>query len=93
MNLFRRKAASSHQNTSSQTAETIKKLRDQLETLEKREHHISTKISLQFQDAKKKSAAKDKRGAIFALKRKKMYENEIEKLQVCLHSNYPILNH
>ena len=43
--------------------------------------------------AKKKAAAKDKRGAIFALKRKKMYENEIEKLQVCLHSEYLILIH
>lgn len=63
------------------TAETIRKLREQLESLEKRELHIVKKIALQLQEAKQKSAAKDKRGAIFALKRKKMYEAEVEKLQ------------
>lgn len=31
-------------------------------------------------DAKAKSSAKDKRGALFALKRKKMYEGEVNKL-------------
>jgi charged multivesicular body protein 4 len=58
------------------------KLREQLETLEKREAHIEKKIEMQIIEAKRKSAAKDKRGAIFCLKRKKMYESEIEKLQV-----------
>ncbi|TYZ57279.1 hypothetical protein PybrP1_007543, partial [[Pythium] brassicae (nom. inval.)] len=63
------------------TADTIRKIREQLETLEKRELHIEKKIGLQLEEAKKKSAGKDKRGAIFALKRKKMFEAEIEKLQ------------
>ncbi|ETN14800.1 hypothetical protein PPTG_22013 [Phytophthora nicotianae INRA-310] len=47
------------------------------ETLDKKWMYIA----LQLQEAKQKSAAKDKRGAIFALKRKKMYEAEVEKLQ------------
>lgn len=81
MNLFGRKAAAPKKANPAATADTIRKLREQLESLEKRELHIEKKIALQLEDAKKKSAAKDKRGAIFALKRKKMYEAEIEKLQ------------
>lgn len=57
------------------------KLRQQLETLEKREAHIEKKIEQQMAEAKRKSAAKDKKGAIFCLKRKKMYEAEVQKLQ------------
>ncbi len=45
-----------------------------------RENHIQKKIKAQLLDAKAKSAAKDKRGALFALKRKKMYEGEVNKL-------------
>ncbi|CAH0477524.1 unnamed protein product [Peronospora belbahrii] len=82
MNLFGRKTSSSAARTGPvATADTIRKLREQLESLEKRELHIVKKIALQLQEAKQKSAAKDKRGAIFALKRKKMFEAEVEKLQ------------
>lgn len=81
MNLFGRKSAPPVRATPQATAETIRKIRDQLDTLEKRELHIEKKIVMQLEEAKKKSASKDKRGAIFALKRKKMYEAEIEKLQ------------
>ncbi|KAG6614960.1 snf7-domain-containing protein [Phytophthora cinnamomi] len=81
MNLFGRKSAAPARTGPVATAETIRKLREQLESLEKRELHIVKKIALQLQEAKQKSAAKDKRGAIFALKRKKMYEAEVEKLQ------------
>lgn len=81
MNLFGRKAAPPVRATPQATADTIRKIREQLETLEKRELHIEKKIGMQLEEAKKKSAGKDKRGAIFALKRKKMYEAEIEKLQ------------
>lgn len=45
-----------------------------------RENHIQKKIKAQLLDAKAKSQAKDKRGALFALKRKKMYEGEVNKL-------------
>lgn len=82
MNLFGRKAAAPKAKANpADTADTIRKLREQLEALEKRELHIDKKIAAQLADAKAKSAAKDKRGAIFALKRKKMYEAEVEKLQ------------
>ncbi|KAF1333108.1 Snf7-domain-containing protein, partial [Globisporangium splendens] len=81
MNLFGRKSAPPVKATPQATADTIRKIREQLDTLEKRELHIEKKIVMQLEEAKKKSAGKDKRGAIFALKRKKMYEAEIEKLQ------------
>ena len=84
MNLFGRKSAPPPKLGPVATADTIRKLREQLDTLEKRELHIEKKIQLQLEEAKKKSAHKDKRGAIFALKRKKMFEAEIEKLQVCV---------
>uniref|UniRef100_A0AAV1TM97 Uncharacterized protein n=1 Tax=Peronospora matthiolae TaxID=2874970 RepID=A0AAV1TM97_9STRA len=82
MRLFGRKSAAAPPRPGPvATADTIRKLREQLESLEKRELHIVKKISLQLHEAKQKSAAKDKRGAIFALKRKKMLEAEVEKLQ------------
>lgn len=49
-------------------------------TRKHRENHIQKKIKAQLLDAKAKSSAKDKRGALFALKRKKMYEGEVNKL-------------
>ena len=87
--------------------EAIRKLRESLETLEKREIHISKRVELTLAEAKQKAAKKDKRGetatspsramphpvrshppppnhvtgALFALKRKKLYEEEISKLQ------------
>jgi charged multivesicular body protein 4 len=50
-------------------------------TLCYRESHIDKKITAQLVEAKKKSAAKDKKGALFCLKRKKMFEAEINKIQ------------
>lgn len=61
--------------------DTIKMLRDNLLVLEKREEHIQKKIEMALTEAKMKSAKKDKNGALFALKRKKMYEAEVSKLQ------------
>ena len=78
MNFFGfRKATPPAKPNPASTAETIRNLRDQVETLEKRQLHLETKIALMLEDAKKKSAANDKRGALYALKRKKMYENEM----------------
>ena len=51
-----------------------------METLEKRQIHLDKKIEQQLQEAKAKMAKKDKRGALYCLKRKKMYEAEIEKI-------------
>lgn len=61
--------------------DTIKMLRDNLIVLEKREEHIQKKIEMALTEAKMKSGKKDKNGALFALKRKKMYEAEVSKLQ------------
>jgi len=79
MNLFGKKKPASA--PAPVPVDTIKLLRDNLSVLEKREEHISKKIEGALQEAKLRSAKKDKNGALFALKRKKMYENEIGKLQ------------
>jgi hypothetical protein len=50
-------------------------------TLEKRQTFIERKIELQIADAKEKARNKDKRGALMALKRKKMLTAELEQLQ------------
>jgi charged multivesicular body protein 4 len=80
MNLFgKKKQATAPQAPS--PMETIKVLRDNLVVLEKREEHIQKKIEQALGEAKLKSQKKDKNGALFALKRKKMYESEVAKLQ------------
>lgn len=61
--------------------DTIAKLRESLAILEKREEHITKKIEASLSEARMKSQKKDKNGALFALKRKKMYEAEVTKLQ------------
>ncbi|GMH53612.1 hypothetical protein TrRE_jg9834 [Triparma retinervis] len=60
--------------------DTIQTLKASLVTLDKREDHIQKKVDAMIAEAKKKLAAKDKKGALFAMKRKKMYESEIEKI-------------
>lgn len=80
MNLFGKKKAAPAGPTQS-PVDTIKLLRDNLGTLEKREEHIQKKIDAALAEAKLKSQKKDKNGALFALKRKKMYEAEVAKLQ------------
>lgn len=51
-----------------------------IETLEKRQAHLECRIAFQEQDAKRRAQNNDKRGALFALKRKKMFEKELEQL-------------
>ena len=82
MNLFGKKKQATSGPTPVQTPlDTIKTLRDNLATLEKREEHIQKKIEASVLEAKQKMAKNDKNGALFALKRKKMYEGEVSKLQ------------
>mmetsp|Transcript_3212 Transcript_3212/g.10626 ORF Transcript_3212/g.10626 Transcript_3212/m.10626 type:complete len:228 (+) Transcript_3212:125-808(+) len=80
MNLFGRKKAGGPSAGSTSPAETILQLRNTVETLEKRQIHLDKKIEQQLGEAKQKMAKKDKRGALYCLKRKKMYEAEIEKI-------------
>lgn len=62
------------------TANTVVSLRENIATQEKREQHLEKKIEQLTADAKAKMAKKDKKGALFALKRKKLYEAEIDKI-------------
>eukprot|EP01115_Flamella_aegyptia_P004861 TRINITY_DN20675_c0_g1_i1.p1 TRINITY_DN20675_c0_g1~~TRINITY_DN20675_c0_g1_i1.p1 ORF type:complete len:216 (+),score=63.96 TRINITY_DN20675_c0_g1_i1:53-700(+) len=60
--------------------ETIAKMRETLDMLEKREQFLQKKIDQQTQEAKKYMQQKNKRGALMCLKRKKTYETQMEKL-------------
>uniref|UniRef100_A0A7S2LST0 Uncharacterized protein n=1 Tax=Leptocylindrus danicus TaxID=163516 RepID=A0A7S2LST0_9STRA len=62
-------------------ASTIVTLREQLAQQDKRIALLDKRIAGSVAEAKDKMAKKDKRGAMFALKRKKMYEAEIEKIE------------
>ncbi|PRP74619.1 hypothetical protein PROFUN_03541 [Planoprotostelium fungivorum] len=60
--------------------ESIQKLRDTIELLEKREIHLQKQAEKQVLDAKAAMAKKDKKTALMCLKRKKLYENQLDKL-------------
>ncbi|KAF4661664.1 hypothetical protein FOL47_006600 [Perkinsus chesapeaki] len=60
--------------------DAIMKNKEAIETLEKREQLIEKKMAIQEQEARTRAAAKDKRGALMALKRKKLYEAELQTL-------------
>ncbi|KAL9179721.1 hypothetical protein ACHAXT_009011 [Thalassiosira profunda] len=62
------------------TANTVVSLRENIATQEKREEHLQKKIDQLTAEAKAKMAKKDKKGALFALKRKKLYEAEVDKI-------------
>mmetsp|Transcript_10951 Transcript_10951/g.17557 ORF Transcript_10951/g.17557 Transcript_10951/m.17557 type:complete len:226 (+) Transcript_10951:123-800(+) len=59
---------------------TIVKLRESIANQEKREEHIEKKIQAVVAEAKAKMAKGDKKGALYAMKRKKLYEAEHEKI-------------
>jgi len=58
--------------------ETLTKLRETQEMLEKRENHLQKKIDREVAEAKKFMAVKNKRAAMMCLKRKKTYEKQME---------------
>jgi len=80
MNLFGRKKTAATTAAAQDPAQTILQLRNTVDTLEKRQVHLDKKIEQQMTEAKAKMQKKDKRGALYCLKRKKMYEAEIEKI-------------
>lgn len=59
----------------------ILKNKDAIGTLEKRHAHIEKKIQVQESEARSRLRAGDKRGAMLALRRKKMYDGEVEQLE------------
>jgi len=60
--------------------DSIQKLHEASENLDKREKHIQAMIQQATVEAKKKMKAKDKRGALHHLKRKKLYEKQIDQI-------------
>eukprot|EP01038_Epipyxis_sp_PR26KG_P007812 gene7812-10610_t len=81
MNLWGKKKEKAAAPNPPQAVETINMLKQNLSLLEKREEHLAKKVETALAEAKQKSLKKDKNGALFALKRKKMLEAEITKLQ------------
>jgi charged multivesicular body protein 4 len=81
MNLFGKKSTKAAAAPVQPPVDTFKLMRDNLDLLEKREEHLNKKIEMAIAEAKQKSLKKDKNGALFALKRKKLLEAEISKIQ------------
>lgn len=79
MNLFGGKKRASPRPQAS-TQQSIQGLNEALENLEKREKHITKLVEKEQAEAKKKIQAKNKPGAMMCLKRKKMYEGQLEKI-------------
>jgi len=73
MKLFQRKKKETPQDT-------IARLRESLETLDKREQFLDKKIQQQLAEAKRYNAAGNKRMAVAALKRKKMLMDQQQKI-------------
>ncbi|KAL5991428.1 hypothetical protein ACLOJK_012337 [Asimina triloba] len=59
---------------------SIEKLSETLEMLEKKEHLLQKKIAAEIQKAKDFTKAKNKKAAIQCLKKKKLYETQVEQL-------------
>ncbi|KAJ3003968.1 ESCRT-III subunit protein snf7 [Thoreauomyces humboldtii] len=74
MNLFRRAAA-----TKTAPKDAIVRLRESLEMLEKREKYLQTKIDVELKSAKL-NVNKNRRMAMQNLKRKKAFEDQINKI-------------
>jgi len=68
-------------STGSSTVQTIGRLKKSQNTLEQREKHLDRQILQCLKAAKEKMKRKDKRGAMFQLKRKKMLEKNLASLQ------------
>uniref|UniRef100_A0A7S2XMK9 Uncharacterized protein n=1 Tax=Attheya septentrionalis TaxID=420275 RepID=A0A7S2XMK9_9STRA len=88
MNLFGKKKApvasavsSTSSSGGSDPSTAVVTLRQSIKTQEKREEHLQRKVDAMVAEAKAKMAKKDKKGALFSLKRKKLYEQEIDKIQ------------
>jgi len=60
--------------------QAITKVRDTLETIGKRKEHLNRKVETEVTNAKKLSAAGKKREALQCIKRKKMFEKQLEQL-------------
>eukprot|EP00616_Rhizochromulina_sp_CCMP1243_P009782 CAMPEP_0118973260 /NCGR_PEP_ID=MMETSP1173-20130426/9665_1 /TAXON_ID=1034831 /ORGANISM="Rhizochromulina marina cf, Strain CCMP1243" /LENGTH=229 /DNA_ID=CAMNT_0006922881 /DNA_START=68 /DNA_END=757 /DNA_ORIENTATION=- len=69
------------QQSTPDVAQSILKLRTTVDTLDKREVHIQKKIDAQIQEARQNMKKGDKRSALYCMKRKKMFEGEVDKIR------------
>eukprot|EP00249_Psilotum_nudum_P019177 c27127_g4_i1 orf=1-411(-) len=73
---------------------TLDKLNETLEMLEKKEKVLQKKISMEIERAREYTRAKNKRAAIQCLKRKRLYESQVEQLgnfQLRIHDQMILL--
>ena len=61
-------------------ADSLAKMKDTDELLEKREKLLQKKVDDELREAKKMSMSNNKRAAMMSLKKKKMYEKQLEQL-------------
>ncbi|CAA3005523.1 vacuolar sorting-associated 32 homolog 2 [Olea europaea subsp. europaea] len=90
--MFTRMFGKSKQETNALT--TMDKLNETLEMLEKKENVLQKKASGEVEKAKASTRAKNKRAAIQCLKRKRLYEQQIEQLgnfQLRIHDQMILL--
>ncbi|KAH7280281.1 hypothetical protein KP509_37G059500 [Ceratopteris richardii] len=76
------------------TLSTLEKLQETLDMLEKKESVLQRRVALEVEKAKEYTRAKNKRAAIQCLKRKKLYEVQIEQLgnsQLRIHDQMILL--
>lgn len=76
MNLFGKKKT----QAAPKLSDSIQSLRKASEMLDKRQNHLDKQIAQATAEAKAKMKNKDKKGALFLLKRKKMYEKQVEQI-------------
>ena len=61
--------------------DSIQQLRQAVTQLDKREVHLDKKIQVCLNNAKAKSKRRDKKGALYELKKKKQLENQLQSIQ------------
>eukprot|EP01066_Platyproteum_vivax_P009818 Platyproteum_vivax@DN4352_c0_g1_i1.p1 len=61
-------------------ADAIRKNKETIDMLEKRQKFLETKIQKSEEEARERVRKKDKRGALLLLKQKKMYEGQLDQL-------------
>ncbi|KAG2599074.1 hypothetical protein GQ55_5G243200 [Panicum hallii var. hallii] len=80
MSMFNRIFGKPKEQANSNALATLDKLNETLDMLEKKEKVLEKKAAAELERAKEFSRAKNKRAAIQSLKRKKLYEQQIEQL-------------
>ncbi|XP_024528324.1 vacuolar protein sorting-associated protein 32 homolog 1-like [Selaginella moellendorffii] len=78
--MFTRFFGKPKQEAAATTVATLDKLNETLEMLEKKERVLQKKIAAEVERAKGFTREKNKKGAIACLKRKKLYEIQVEQL-------------